>query len=1202
MHPTPRVNGGSGNAGAQPIAPTPVNVASTSSFQRNHTARAKVPSTERLSSAPVKAPQTLVSSGLWAEAAANISPEQYNLLQSKCYSNKPEELTSDIAKAVDDKKKSCEGKRWNLRGLDTMMTWLQKMRHIVDVAVSADPVHAALPWAAVKFVVEMIESNQKQIEQLSDGLGRITFLLERCSLYEGILMEPGPTAPRKNLRFSLVKCYAAVLNFMAIAIKTYEQGAFRRAIAIWQTEDVKRIQTKCQECENDAQIATNICATLDSAGAREEFARKLKQLPTLQQLESILEPLNKTTSAIWRTMQEKERRELLMWLSEISYEGDHKYAGNERTGGTGDWVFQRTEYKSWESSDKSNMLLLNGGVGTGKTKLVSRMIDRLLHQQGNNGIAFFYCKRGDQLRTSAESILRCYIKQLCSSRTNGAISDMIVGKYEENCSKGNPPTTLDEKESQEYLQRLIVNFQRVTLILDGLDECSEKEQEKVIRHLECLVKSRVTGLKVLISSRPNGKSTRHMRTISRISINSSDNQHDIRMFVQSRVSEDRNSGTDKKLDNEIVNTICKNSDGMFQWAALQVDAVLRESFPEGKKDRLRQLLPKNLDQAYEIIFREIEKGEDTFYPKIAERAFQWIFFAFEPLSADALIDFLRKEFKLNRLEPSNVLEACCNLLVLDTRCQFSHVSVREYFETLYNITQGPQCNDYGHTSLAIQTLSCMLDTNDAYIDIDRYEQNTAIFHKYSSSEWKGRHPGEFKSATLPYAASSWHRHAAQSGKIEGDLQIYIIRIFSESFLRAYFNWLHITRSDVGRFSWRTLRTQSGNFSQLQLASVLGFKSAVENQLEQGVRPSRPGGFRDNSEVVQAASAGQLEILQSMLKSLPASDRNQQIESVLENVGRAGQRSVTYLWECGFLQEGVRGKPMLKERFAIASARNHYVNAMEIFFTLGDVIEINQKIAKEAAANRIGDSLIKTLLGRRGDKVLFGKNVMKAAVKNESCGDKIVQMLLERNPAKFEVEKDLLETAAQNWGCGLELLPILLGRANKDSILDGSVIEAAATNEESGVEMLQFLLGQMPRGFFINERILVAAAQNSKLGLQLLPMLLDRRDKRSKIEQSVVEAAIQSNPGTATHCVQLICIILEKSGKLIRPGGLQLLVPTGIHLRLGPHDQARMLSYLIDLPGPDISHEMCLMGMKMLHVRFQEGKIIQILASAQSAHG
>lgn len=39
--------------------------------------------------------------------------------------------------------------------LEKVMVWVNKFKEVVDVAIQYDPVHAALPWAAVRFLLQV---------------------------------------------------------------------------------------------------------------------------------------------------------------------------------------------------------------------------------------------------------------------------------------------------------------------------------------------------------------------------------------------------------------------------------------------------------------------------------------------------------------------------------------------------------------------------------------------------------------------------------------------------------------------------------------------------------------------------------------------------------------------------------------------------------------------------------------------------------------------------------------------------------------------------------------------------------------------------------------------------------------------------------------------------------------------------------------
>ncbi len=70
-----------------------------------------------------------------------------------------------ILKAVQEKKKKCEEGRWTatFKGheialsdvADRVCTWLEKFKQIGDIVVNVDPLHAGVPWAGVRLLLQV---------------------------------------------------------------------------------------------------------------------------------------------------------------------------------------------------------------------------------------------------------------------------------------------------------------------------------------------------------------------------------------------------------------------------------------------------------------------------------------------------------------------------------------------------------------------------------------------------------------------------------------------------------------------------------------------------------------------------------------------------------------------------------------------------------------------------------------------------------------------------------------------------------------------------------------------------------------------------------------------------------------------------------------------------------------------------------------
>ena len=79
-------------------------------------------------------------------------------------------ILSDVLNLVNVKKDQCIRSRWkykNRNGEDVvlrdlfekMAKWVNKFKEVGDVAAQYDPAHAALPWAGVRFLLQVSSFN-----------------------------------------------------------------------------------------------------------------------------------------------------------------------------------------------------------------------------------------------------------------------------------------------------------------------------------------------------------------------------------------------------------------------------------------------------------------------------------------------------------------------------------------------------------------------------------------------------------------------------------------------------------------------------------------------------------------------------------------------------------------------------------------------------------------------------------------------------------------------------------------------------------------------------------------------------------------------------------------------------------------------------------------------------------------------------------
>ena len=109
--------------------------------------------------------------------------------------------------------------------------WIQKFVEVGDVAMQYDPGHAALPWAAVRFLLIASTSSLEKTKVVLQGIEQICNLITWCNIQEQLhLRHHQDTAT--PLQLALKKLYGAILKFLAKAVRFYKKNGGGRLFFI----------------------------------------------------------------------------------------------------------------------------------------------------------------------------------------------------------------------------------------------------------------------------------------------------------------------------------------------------------------------------------------------------------------------------------------------------------------------------------------------------------------------------------------------------------------------------------------------------------------------------------------------------------------------------------------------------------------------------------------------------------------------------------------------------------------------------------------------------------------------------------------------------------------------------------------------------------------------------------------------------------
>ncbi|CAG9993752.1 unnamed protein product [Clonostachys byssicola] len=634
----------------------------------------------------------------WQKAFAKLPPKTQEALNSIQKTNPTSGSSSAEIDSVitlsKAKQAQCESKQWvvkigsrqvNVRhAFSRMVDWLDKFKAFGDMAMNVDPVHAALPWAAFRFILQSFITEREQMGYIVAIMEDAARLVHHGRVFENLylgassrLQGPIGQEPLDDLRSDTVELYVAILDGLTFCCSQMQKHTILRVgSALLKPEDAKKASEQLHNRWVKLKEQAQKCDSLRILQISDEIQRHLP---------GVFSTLDK----ILIKMQNQERIEILKRISATPYRGHHIDIQERRTTGTGEWILQAEEFQQWQASETSTITLLYGAPGAGKTFLTSRVIDHVEQSSKLEGFAYFYCKRDEEDRSQPVPILRSLVRQLSSPFQRLGEIHQEVQTLAQNMEA--QALTFSVSLCQNILAKLVSSYRDTTIILDALDECNMDKRNHLMDCLSQLI-DRQSNLKIFISSRKDADITRHFESQPIIEIQAINNQHDIESFVKEELARDQRWDSLKpKLKDKIISTLHRMSQGMFQWAALQVQHLIQLTFWSESliEDRLGKL-PKTLEKAYDEIWQMIllKGGIET---RLAQRAICWVLCSPHPLSTKELSIAIKIEsnscdrlFDFHEtLMEKDILSLCCNLLKLEKEAgkwQFCHLSATEYIE------------------------------------------------------------------------------------------------------------------------------------------------------------------------------------------------------------------------------------------------------------------------------------------------------------------------------------------------------------------------------------------------------------------------------------------------------------------------------------------------------------------------------------------
>ncbi|CAG7554296.1 unnamed protein product [Fusarium equiseti] len=662
------------------------------------------------------------------------------------------------------------------------------------------------------------------------------------------------------------------------------------------------------------------------------------------------------------------------WLCPPDPSTNINYAKKLRHEGTGAWLLKKPFFQLWHSGCNRHIWLY-GLAGCGKTVLSATILDYL--SERHDGLLLrFYFDFSDARKQRVSGMLRSLAFQMYE---RGPVFRRHLNAlfHDHHDGQDQPPT----KTLSEVIRKMLMEGKNVCVVLDALDESTTRDQ--LLRWIQDITfDPELHHVRLLCTSRPESDLHQGLPDcIGQENCFSVDRQalnEDIRAYVVWQLT--GGEGFKKrKLSEDLVELIeskvGKGSDGMFRWAACQMDNLAK--CPTAKKMREElENLPENLTKTYERMLQSIPKN----LRNSATRLLQFLVHSEQPLTLQEAKEVIATNIDVNPpffdaddrvFEESLVLQYAPGLISIvevtihrDTvkkELHLAHFSVKEFLEAQA---------DFGRPSASNAiTRTCLTYLKDI----------------------TGSHTGINQNFPMArFAAKTWTRFGSLAEAFQDSFQAMLVFVEGEE---TFQRWCRLYQAD---WSWdKDPGPPKG--SRLYYTCLSGLSNVARELINKGAGVNAQGGLYGNA--LQAASAeGHSEIVGLLLeKGADVNAQGGNYGNALQAASAGGySKIVELLLETG-ADVNAQGR-LYSNALQVASVRGRY-EVVKLLLQKGADVNIQAGDYGNAlqAASIKGYYKIAELLIEKGADVnaqagLYGNALQAASSRGRY---KVVKLLLEK---------------------------------------------------------------------------------------------------------------------------------------------------------------------------------------------------------------
>ncbi|KAI0098626.1 hypothetical protein GGR51DRAFT_426684 [Nemania sp. FL0031] len=999
--------------------------------------------------------------------------------------------------------------------------WISHFKEVGDTIVQYDPTHAALPWAGVRFVLQICVDYFETHDFLLEKIEQIAEQISRCRLIEKhLLRSSSPIVD--EVKQVLVKLYAAILAFLAQTKAHLQKDTKAQVLG----------SLKLKSKQFDAAFQAIVTAKddmercLQMAIGQEVFDGFTTVTNELSELKRPMTRWSGELTKITDGLGRSRRAAILKWISSEPHLQYHKRERETFLEGTGSWLISHSVFRKWKDESASSLLWLHGIPGSGKSKLTSLVIEDALEAFQNQQApspAYFYCSRNpaEPGRSDPEKILASIVRQLSSFGPGKPLLQPTIKTYDSQEDEGFPIHSLQLQDSYDLLLQILGSYPTAIIIIDALDECNQQTRQKLLNKLQDILHKSPTLVKIFVSSRDDQDIKYNLRGYPTLELSSGLNSGDISHFVECETKLLIKQGRLLQLSNRKLELsrkirweISDGAHGMFRWASLQLAALCDLVTDGAILERLGRL-PRSLEELYEEILSKIQHYSAKTDRIYAENALAWLLCSQRKLkSHEFLTAISTSDRSPEPLSKDQVLQLCCNLVVFDLSddsFRFAHLSVREFLEA-----RSAYCASTINSIVARVCLKTLMACDGA--------AQTSDLYSYASYFWAA------------------HCEDADNEREKGPLQILLEEFLSNTAPQAPFGTWNGYKFDY-KFDylngWRLyskLRdSQQHRPCRLVVASLFNFVGIIKSELQQKPDPKK---LHDCARL--SASHGAIRASKLLFGSNNFTV-TEDIATAAAGNDRNGIEITTLLLEkCSRVE--------ITEGIVAAAAGNGHagIKIMTLFLEKCNRVEVTEAMVKTVIDNLEGGTEMMALLLENCSPINITDGMVTAMVRNPTKGKAVLSLLLDKCN-NIEITESMVKAAVGNefesrLSAG-EVIGMLLKRCNQVKVT-GRMVDAAAVNWPNGGAVLAQLLNKcnelkipegtagtsennLPTGNEVlilrpDWRTTVREHINVRLEKEVIALLLQKKASQTEVKENAIQATGDIEDG------EIIALLIERN--------------------------------------------------------------------------